>query len=617
MDEIREELAKIIEKLFGIKTEVDVTVAPENFDADYSSNIAMKLAKEVGKNPREIAGEIVNAFSGQNGAAETDDMAGGGYEGDDRGGAERYFDVEIAGPGFLNFKSRDEYFKQKISDFCDNFTKNISQDEYSGQVVVCEFSDPNPFKVLHIGHLYTSVVGDSISRLVEFAGGKVIRANFGGDVGLHVAKNLYACEKHLSEFTSEQTPEEVVSLLGKCYVEGTNAYESDDDAVAEITELNKKIFEISTQGEPEEANFPENVKNFDKNEDLAAFYWWARKNCYAYFADFYKAIGLKFDKYYPESTVAERGLTEVRSHVGPVYETSDGAIVFHGENYDRKLHTRVFINKNGLPTYETKDIGLLFTKFDDYHFDKSIVITGNDIIDYMKVVLKSVEQYAPELVEKTVHLTHGNVTLPGREKMSSRKGNFVRAIDVLEDVKKELALSRSMRESSFASDVSTVDEKISFGAIKYSFLKYKVGTNFDFDIRESVKMSGNSGPYLQYSAVRAGKILGKAMEGGITSEGDARGAGEKLVWELSEHERNLIRKLLEYKNVLGEAVASLSPNLIANYLYELAQVFSRFYENVKVAGSEFERERAEIVLVYLKVLTHGLSLLGIEVPEKM
>ena len=319
-------------------------------------------------------------------------------------------------------------------------------------------------------------------------------------------------------------------------------------------------------------------------------YWTGRELSYRYFEDFYQRLGVKFDKYYPESSVASRGVSEVRAHIPDVYEESNGAIVFVGERYG--LHTRVFINNEGLPTYETKDVGLLFTKNDDYHFDKSIVITGNDIIDYMKVVLKSVSLYAPELVEKTLHITHGNVRLPGNEKMSSRKGNFIKAVDVLDAV---LAL--------------VPDEKVALAAIKYAFLKYKIGGNIEFDVQESVSTTGNSGVYLLYSAVRAKKILVGNFE--------VPGEAEKLEWRRAPAEKNLIRKLAEYKNVLAEAVAEFAPHKIANYLYETAQEFSRFYENVKVNGSEFEKERREIVKAYLLTMEHGLNLLGIEVPEEM
>lgn len=549
MEEIRENLKKEIKKLFNIDIEPEVTIAPEGQKADFASNVSMRLVGELHKHssvaPREIANMIAHEIEA----------------------TELPFSVEVAGPGFLNFIARDEYWKTKLAEMEADFDGNISYDEYSGKTVICEFSDPNPFKVLHVGHLYTSIVGDSISRLVEFAGGKVVRANFGGDVGLHVAKTLYAVMKNNSNTDD-------IAEIAKCYVEGTRAYEDDEDAKKEIVALNKEIYYIA--------------ENDVHDGRLAELYWRGRETSYQYFEDFYKRVGVKFDKYYPESTVAKRGLSEVKEHTPEVYTESNGAIVFEGEKYD--LHTRVFVNAEGLPTYEAKDVGLIFTKWDDYKFDKSIVITGNDIIDYMKVVLKSISLYAPELVERTKHITHGNVRLPGNEKMSSRKGNFIKAVDVLDDVN-ELAS----------------DEKIALGAIKYAFLKYKIGGNIEFDIKESVSTTGNSGVYLQYSAVRAKKILAGVKAG----EADFAG------WELNESEKKLIKKLAQYGEVLKEAVSDFAPHKIANYLYETAQEFSRFYENVKVAGTEQETERATLVGVYYKVMEHGLNILGVEVPEEM
>ena len=591
MEEIREQITKIILRVFDVSDfSAEVTPAPENFKdlADFSSNVAMQLASRVKRSPREIAEGIISELP-----------------------SDFPFLASVAGPGFLNFIASDEYFTTKLGDFRANFEKNISQDEYSGKTVVCEFSDPNPFKVLHVGHLYTSIVGDSISRLVEFAGGKVVRANFGGDVGLHVAKTLYALQKQMNDSFSGRSgplgqvlgPSKEHSFafdiedIARAYVEGTRAYEEDESAKAEIVELNKKIYQIADAGV--DANWED-----EDARNLAELYWKGRELSYQYFSDFYERVGVKFDKYYPESTVAKRGLSEVSAHIGDVYEKSDGAVVFPGEKYD--LHTRVFINAEGLPTYEAKDVGLLFTKWDDYKFDQSIVITGNDIIDYMKVVLKSVSLYAPELVERTKHITHGNVRLPGNEKMSSRKGNFIRAVDVLDEVEGMVS-----------------EPKIALAAIKYAFLKYKIGGNIEFDAKESVSTTGNSGVYLQYSAVRAKKILKKQNDfssGRSGPLGQVLGPSEKHFVpsvSLNKYERGLLREIFRYKDVLKEAVEELAPHKLANYLYELAQEFSRFYEHVKVAGSEEEANRLEIVSAYLGTMTHGLNLMGIEVPEEM
>ena len=588
MQDIKERLQTAIKKLYGLDFEPDITPSPDNIDADYSSNAPLKLAKELHKSPMAIAEEL-----------------------------NKILDANISNPGFLNFTLSDDFLEESINNLVQDFAKTISSNTFKDKTVICEFSDPNPFKVLHVGHLYTSIVGDSIGKLFEYAGAKVIRANFGGDVGLHVAKTMYALQqKDIKDLKIED--------IGKCYVEGTAAYEDDENAKKAITELNKEIYKINAEDL--------------HNTDLAKLYWKGRELSYAYFENFYASIGLKFDKYYPESTVAALGLKTVKEQLEKgVYEISNGAVIFDGEKFG--LHTRVFINSEGVPTYEAKDVGLIFTKWQDYHFDKSVVITGSEQLDYMKVVLKSIEQYAPELVAKTNHLIHGLVKLPGNVKMSSRKGNFLKAVDVLDMVKDELK-----------SEYDSTDEIVALAATKYAFLKYKMGGNIIFDPKESVKMTGNSGPYLLYSCVRAKKILDKSNSARVADISDRRGvrslarrglapaargrlplgtqttrrvdgpagrAPEVKISTRPRAEKNLIKKILEYKAVLDEAVTEMAPHKLANYLYELAQEFSRFYENCPVAGSEQESERIKLVQTFLNVMSHGLNILSIKIPEEM
>lgn len=577
MENVRERLGELVKQIFGAEIDVELTVAPEETGADYASNVALKLAKVAHKAPMAIAEEIKQAWQEK------------GNE----------LTVEVAAPGFLNFISPDEYYDEKIVRIAQNkdfLRENIALDEYNGKTVVAEFSDPNPFKVLHVGHLYTSVVGDSISRLLELAGAKVVRANFGGDVGLHVAKTMWALRN------DSALPSMTIEDIARCYVQGTRAYDEDEAAKEEIGELNKMIYALAELGEGkchERLELEKVAEDFERPTaeiaQLAELYWRGRELSYEYFKDFYAQIGVKFDKFYPESSVAGRGLAEVKAHVGSVYEESEGAIIFRGDKVG--LHTRVFINAQGVPTYEAKDVGLIFTKWDDYHFDESVVITGNEQTEYMKVVLASVKEYAPELVDRTRHLTHGMVKLPGNVKMSSRKGNFLKAVDVIEMVEEELG-------------GDDADRKVALAALKYAFLKYKMGGDIVFDPKESVAMNGNSGVYLLYSAVRAKKILQKL---------DKSEPGEQR--ELSETERKFVRKLskklVQGEEVVVEAVRSKAPYRICTYLYELAQEFSRFYEQVRVVGGGHEEETAKYVQAYVMVMEEGLGLLGIEVPEEM
>ena len=631
MEKIRAQLTTIIEKVFGVTgVAVELVPAPEGTGADFATNVAMRLAKPVGKAPREVAEDLRREL------AASGELMG--------------VEVTVAGPGFLNFRLGLAELKRQADEVVSRLGAGWTEPEsavgtraaeglvqdYAGKMVVAEFSDPNPFKVLHVGHLYTSVVGEAISRLLECAGAKVARANFGGDVGLHVGKTLWAVRER-----GYQPEDLTIERIAECYVEGTRAYEENEAAKAEITRLNKVLYAIAERGEGDAAEAEGEVAGavsadeaeMADDKELAQLYWRGRELSYEYFKEFYARIGVKFDKFYPESTVAGRGLEEVRGHLGTVYEESDGAVVYRGEKVG--LHTRVFINREGVPTYEAKDVGLLFTKWDDWNFDESVVITGNEQKDYMRVVLASVREYAPELVERTQHLTHGLVKLAGNVKMSSRKGNFIKAVDVLDGVE-ELLRREGRAKSEEGQEVlaegqedrgERVDPRLVLAAVKYAFLRYKMGGDIIFDPQESVSMTGNSGVYLLYSAVRAKKILAK-VEGGaeilskkvVQKEGN-RGLSKKVVQEnpaeTAEFERKLYKKIVQYGEVLPVAIREKAPHKICTYLYELAQEFSRFYEAVPVAGSAREQERTELVRADLAVMQHGLGLLGIEIPEEM
>lgn len=552
---MQEKITALIEQvtmqLYSQKITVDLT-RPEAQFGDYSTNVALQLAGKTGKNPHEIAEQIAAELKHES-IAKTD----------------------VAGPGFINITLSDQALLEG--------SKQLPTKSLDGKVVVAEYSDPNPFKVLHAGHLYTSVVGDAVANLAENAGANVHRVNFGGDVGLHVAKTMWAILKRLGgenpEKLAEISEEDGPEWLTAAYIEGNNAYEENEALRPEITEINKRVYKVHADN--------------DHDSDFAKIYWECRQWSYKYFDAFYELIGTKFEKYYPESQTAPLGLKTVKEQLQKgVYEESDGAVVFKGEPYG--LHTRVFINSEGLPTYEAKDVGLIMAKWADYHFDKSIVITGNDIVEYMKVVIKSVEQFAPELAEATTHLTHGIVKMQGGVKMSSRKGNILRAKDVLfaaSDASKAVA--------------GKDDQNVVLGAVKYAFLKQRIGGDIIYDPNESVSLEGNSGPYLQYAHARARSILKKSS------------GGHSLPSNLEEGERTLVRKLSMFAEVVDQATGELMPHYICTYLYELAQEFNRFYEGNRVIGDPREGERLGLVKQYADTLKKGFSLLGIHAPETM
>lgn len=551
--EIEQAITSVVQELFGLKLKVELKRPDEQF-GDYATNIALQIAKQVGQNPRQVAEDIKAKFS-----------------------HDLVTDISIAGPGFINLKLSDLALL--------NLAKQQPAKTLTGKTAVAEYSDPNAFKVLHAGHLYTTLAGDAIASLLEHAGAKVHRVNFGGDVGLHVARAMWAIIKDLKGENPEQlnkVPEDNrAEWVSARYVEGNTAYEENEDAKAEIISINKRVYELHN--------------NQDKESPFAQIYWSCRQWSYDGFDKLYKKLQVDpFEKYYPESLTTPGGIVLAKQALEQgVLGESDGAIVFKGE--DHGLHTRVFINSEGLPTYETKDLGLAAAKWDDYHPDINVIITGNDIIEYMKVVLKVASHFYPEITEQTKHLTHGMIKLSGGVKMSSRKGNFLRADDILE------AAEDAAKQINPKADYNTV-----LAAVKYAFLKNRIGGDIIYDSKESVALEGNSGPYLQYSHARARSIIAK-----VASKPNAEPTN------FLDGERSLVRKLGEYSEVIDKAVEELMPHHICTYLYELAQTFNNFYEHNRVIDDDRQATRLYLVGQYADTLKKGLGLLNITAPERM
>ncbi len=557
MEEMQKTLESVIQNLFSTDVKVELTRPAEQF-GDYATNVALQLAGRLQRNPREVAEEL---------AARLREELGG-----------QVSEVTIAGPGFVNIRLSDSVLAEQAETATQSKPTN-----YVGKVVVAEYGDPNPFKILHAGHLYTDVVGEAVANLMQMSGGEVHRVNFGGDVGLHVGKSMWAILKELDGENPDKLgdiPEaERANWMTARYVEGNAAYEDDESAKQAIIELNKRVYKLHEDG--------------DRESPFAQIYWTCRQWSYDYFNYFYDRLGSHFEKYYPESENAHLGLRTVREQQAKgVYEESDGAVVFRGEQYG--LHTRVFITREGLPTYEAKDVGLVMAKWQDYHFDVSLIITAHDQGEYMKVVVKSVEQFMPELASRTVHLTHGILKLAGGVKMSSRKGNILRATDILDSAAEANKKARGQD-----------DPQTTVSAVKYALLKQRLGGDIIYEPEESVSMEGNSGPYLQYAHARARSVLAKAP------------GAEKGIDGLDEHERGLARKIGEYPEVLQKSVNELLPHHICTYLYELAQEFNRFYEQAKVVGDPREKTRLKLVELYADTLKDGLTILGIAAPERM
>lgn len=553
---VSQAIAAVCRELFSAEIPVELSYPEEAF-GDLSTNIALQLAGRQGDKPRVIAERIVEHLQ-----------------------HEVIADVSVAGPGFINIRLQDSALLAAVT-ASPEFTGS------AGQVVLAEYSDPNAMKPLHAGHLYTTLVGDTITRLLERDGARVTRLNYGGDVGRHVAICLWAIVRTLGGEQPDKLdaiiPADRALWLGLRYAEGYAAFEDDPDVQTEVANLNQRVYQLHEQG--------------DHDSPLARIYWRCRQWSYDYFRRLYHELQVvPFDRFIPESEVAALGLATVREQlIRGVYRESDGAVVFEGEPYG--LHTRVFINAAGLPTYEAKDIGLLMTKWADYHFDRSIVITDRRQQQYYQVMLKSAEQFAPEPANRSQHITHGTLRLSGGVNMSSRRGNVLMAMDII-----EAATQAAQRLNANATNHTML------AAIKYALAKHRVGSDIVYDPDESIALEGNSGPYLQYAHARACSVLAKAAEAGLTPV---------LPTDLQPAERTMVRLMGHYPTIVQTAIAELMPHHLCTYIYELAQAFNRFYEHNRVIGDDRAAQRLFIIKDYAAILADALGLLGITAPERM
>jgi arginyl-tRNA synthetase len=544
--------------------------------------------------------------------------------------AELITDVTVAGPGFINFKLSEQYLLEELARVITNSDQLISPIN-SGKKAVVEFTDPNPFKQFHIGHLYSNTVGESVCRLLEATGATVRRANYFGDVGMHVAKSIWGMREKILyekegligetlESLNEQPISDRAKFLGESYAMGATSFKENEKVTEQIGQLNKLLYVISQDIMVAEKNWQpiadykqhlDKVINENWNYDEVKLLYQTGKDwSMAYFEAIYDRVGMSFDNYYPESVVAEYGLEIVQQGLKKgVFVKSKGAVVYEGEEHG--LHTRVFINSTGLPTYETKELGLAPAKQKDGEHDFSVIITGNEIDEYFQVLLSAMGELEPELREKTTHIGHGMVRLPSG-KMSSRTGEIVTGEWLLDEAAARISVVLKDSKKDFSSDDSQeISEKVGQAAIKYAFLKSNIGKDIAFDFEESLSLDGNSGPYVQYAFTRCQSVLAKA-------EQVKEGLDQSVA--LNSSERLILGKLVEFDEVIQRAAGNLAPHYVCTYLFELAALFNSFYNQHQILNAKSAAQkqlRVQLTQATASVLGMGLGILGIETLDKM
>lgn len=543
----------------GLSEVVFVVEHPSDLaNGDYSCNVAMVLARQLGKAPRIIAEQFCIELKYK-------------IEYVDR--------VEVAGAGFINFYLSRDFFANEINRAVAGGGEWGSNNTQKGEVVLLEYTSPNLFKPLHIGNLVGNIIGESLSRLFEFSGADLKRLNYPSDIGPTVAKGVWGLKTHNLD------PQDI-SALGEAYRLGNEAYENNPEFKVEIDNINKALYERS-------------------DEKLVALYETGIATSKRSLAEMCAVLGTKFDAEFTESQASSIGAEIVRSNIGKVFKESEGAVVYEGEKVG--LHTRVFLNSKGLPTYEAKDLGNFTLKQNRYpDWTQSLVVTGNEQREYFKVLFASIKElFTLSNQQKLEHIPTGFLTLT-TGKMSSRKGNVFTGTASLAEIRES---AREKAENTRTDNLEEMIDMVAVGALKYQILRQSPGSDIVYDKEKSLSFEGDSGPYLQYTHARIGSVLEKAEQVGLV--GNIKSAPE-IPYTIE-------RLIYQFPEVIEEALKERAPHKVVGFLTELAGEFNSFYGQEKIADTEDVHAPYKIMVARAVKITikNGLWVLGIKAPDRM
>jgi arginyl-tRNA synthetase len=552
--------------------------------------------------------------------------------------------------GFLNLEIADGYWVSELKKINENKSFGLAHPD-SKPTIMVEYSSPNTNKPLHLGHLRNIFLGDSVARILKANGNKVIRTQIINDRGIHICKSMLAWEKFspLNDKGERETPQNTGvkgdKLVGKYYVEFDRHFNQeaneiieqweqgdfegfDDNVIEEFERLN-----AAKEGKDEKAvkGLDAKIKDLAKNEttllreakemlikwearDPQVYKLWTTLNgwVYAGFDKTYEKMGVSFDKLYYESDTFLLGKDLVLEGLkkGLFYKKEDGSIWV--DLTDDGLDEKLLLRSDGTAVYMTQDIGTAVDRFKDYpDLDGIIYTVGNEQDYHFKVLFLILQKLGYSWAKNCFHLSYGMVDLPSG-KMKSREGTVVDADDLMDEVidkAREMTQERGHIKGMSGEDRKALYHLIGLGGLKYYLLKVDPKKRMMFNPEESIELNGNTGPFIQYAHARICSLLTKADD-----------SGEFGQVALHESERELIKQMLDFPQVLEEAANSYSPALIANYTYELVKRYNHFYQSITILNEENEVLRTMRVTLSKNVRTiinRSMQMLGIDVPERM
>ncbi len=521
--------------------------------------------------------------------------------------------------GFLNLVIAQSAWLQLLADIDANPKYGEKKADDNSPLVMIEYSSPNTNKPLHLGHVRNNLLGWSLAKIMEANGNKVVKTNIVNDRGIHICKSMLAWLKYGNGETPETSGKKGDHLIGDYYVAFDKHYR---EQVKQLTaqyssegmgeeEAEKKAKEEA----PLIKEAHEMLVKWEQNDPEVRALWEKMNNwVYAGFDETYKALGVGFDKIYYESQTYLKGKAKVEEGLAKgLFERHEDNSVWAdltNEGLDQKL----LLRSDGTSVYMTQDIGTAEMRFKDYPIDKMIYVVGNEQNYHFQVLSILLDRLGFKWGKELVHFSYGMVELPNG-KMKSREGTVVDADDLIatmiadaKQTSEELGKFNDMTDE----ERSEIARIVGLGALKYFILKVDARKNMLFNPEESIDFNGNTGPFIQYTYARIRSIMRKAAELNIE--------GGDVSAELSQKEIDLIQKMSDYAGAVEQAGKDYSPSGIANYCYELTKEFNQFYHDYSILKEEDAQKRAvrlRIAANVAKIISNGMALLGIEVPERM
>ena len=520
--------------------------------------------------------------------------------------------------GFLNMVIADACWVSLLSEIQQDAQWGLTPVTDNSPLVMIEYSSPNTNKPLHLGHVRNNLLGWALAQVMQANGNKVVKTNIVNDRGIHICKSMLAWQKWGNGETPESTGKKGDHLIGDYYVAFDKHYR------AELKELTEKFMaegleeEAAKERAEKESTLMQEARQmlvkWEQNDPEVRGLWEQMNNwVYAGFDETYKALGVGFDKIYYESQTYLEGKEKVEEGLqkGIFYRRDDGSVWadLTGEGLDEKLLLRA----DGTSVYMTQDIGTAKLRFQDFPIDKMIYVVGNEQNYHFQVLSILLDKLGFKWGKDLVHFSYGMVELPNG-KMKSREGTVVDADDL---IAKMIADAREMSrdkvnklEDLTEEEAQEIARIVGMGALKYFILKVDARKNMLFNPEESIDFNGNTGPFIQYTYARIRSILRKVPFVALTTQQT----------ELSDKEIALIQQLAAFGTAVRQAGTDYNVSVIANYCYDLAKEFNGFYHDFPILKEEDEQKRAvrlALCEAVSKVIKSGMSLLGIEVPERM